>query len=89
MAMSLSPTSTHHPAHFTQRSWKPSPQDPPEGPTDYGQILQKLEKNIFPGALSSSGEHGEREAHRVGHFYMIFNHLSILFVSTPYLAIFA
>lgn len=26
--------------------------DPPEGPTDYGQILQKLEKNIFPGALS-------------------------------------
>eukprot|EP00438_Fugacium_kawagutii_P016284 Skav201198 [mRNA] locus=scaffold633:451867:453789:- [translate_table: standard] len=30
----------------------PEKKDPPEGPTDYGQILQKLEKNIFPGALS-------------------------------------
>ena len=29
--------------------------DPPDGPTEYGQILQKLEKNIFPGALSALG----------------------------------
>lgn len=26
--------------------------DPPDGPTDYGQILQKLESKVFPGALS-------------------------------------
>jgi len=26
--------------------------DPPDGPTDYGQILQKLEAKVFPGALS-------------------------------------
>ena len=28
--------------------------DPPSEPTDYGQILQKLESTIFPGALSAS-----------------------------------